>query len=145
MPRAISVNMLGFRLTIEIHPRSKKGQPAQKTTGVANTRPVQLSHAPCDIVNAPPLNMSIIVSAKTGAASRVENQNRRVIDVNSGFGRSSSVMTRGSSAMPQIGHAPGASRTISGSIGHVYSTRVPGEAVTDCNGGAGLKNSSGFC
>jgi hypothetical protein len=37
VPRAISVNMLRLRLTIDIQPRSKKGQPAQRTTGVAST------------------------------------------------------------------------------------------------------------
>jgi hypothetical protein len=43
------------------------------------------------------------------------------MSTSSGFGLSSSVATRGSRAMPQIGHAPGASRTISGCIGQVYS------------------------
>jgi hypothetical protein len=49
-------------------------------------------------------------------------QNRRVIATSSGSGAVSSAGTRGSSAMPQIGQVPGASRTISGCIGHVYST-----------------------
>ena len=47
----------------------------------------------------------------------------------SGF-RSSSVTARGSSAIPQIGQAPGASRTISGCIGHVHSVLVTGAATT---------------
>ena len=67
MPSAISVNMFGLRLTMEIQARSKNGHPAQKTTGVARITPIQFGHAPCDIVSAPPLAMSIIVSAKTGA------------------------------------------------------------------------------
>ena len=46
----------------------------------------------------------------------------------SGFASSSSVTVRGSSAMPQIGHAPGAGRTISGCIGHTHSVRVAGAA-----------------
>ena len=36
----------------------------------------------------------------------------------------------GSSAMPQMGHAPGTSRTISGCIGHVHSTLVIGATST---------------
>jgi hypothetical protein len=69
--------------------------------------PIQFSRAPCDIVNAPALAMSIIVSTNTGAARTADTQNRRVIDTSSGFGPSSSVITRGSSAIPQIGQAPG--------------------------------------
>ena len=42
---------------------------------------------------------------------------------------SSRVTTRGSSAIPQIGHDPEASRTISGCIGHVHSVFVSGAAV----------------
>src|SRR4029079_11992296 len=146
MPSAISVNMFGLRLTTEIQARSKNGHPAQKTTGVARMTPIQFSHAPCDIVSAPPPTMSIIVSAKTGAERSAEIQNRRVIETSSGFGRSSSVMTRGSSAIPQIGHAPGWSRMISGSMGHVYSTRAPGGAVGGADDdGWGWRNSSGFC
>src|SRR6266566_5096386 len=141
----MSVNMFGLRLTIEIQPRSKNGQPAQNTTGVANTNPIQFSNAPCDIDRAPPRAMSIIVSANTGTVRSVDSQNRRVIDTSSGFGRSSSVMTRGSSAIPQIGQAPGASRTICGSIGHVYSMRAPAAAAgggDDC--ADGVRNSAGF-
>jgi hypothetical protein len=38
--------------------------------------------------------------------------------------------TRGSSAMPQIGQSPGALRTISGCMGQVYSTALPGGGAT---------------
>ena len=37
MPSAISVNMLRFRVTTEAQPRTKNGQPAHNTTGVAST------------------------------------------------------------------------------------------------------------
>ncbi len=37
MPSAISVNMLSLRLTSDRQPRTKNGQPAQSTTGVAST------------------------------------------------------------------------------------------------------------
>ena len=36
VPIAISVNMLRLRVTSDCQPRSKNGQPAQSTTGVAS-------------------------------------------------------------------------------------------------------------
>ena len=42
-PIAISVNMFGLRLTIDAHARTKNGQPAQKTTGVASASPIQFT------------------------------------------------------------------------------------------------------
>jgi hypothetical protein len=47
----------------------------------------------------------------------MDHQKRRDIATSSGFAGSSLVMVLGSRAMPQIGHAPGASRTIWGCIG----------------------------
>ena len=46
------------------------------------------------------------------------------MSTSSGLGASISETTRGSSAMPQIGQEPAASRTISGCIGQVYSVFV---------------------
>ncbi len=43
---------------------------------------------------------------------------------------SSTVTCRGSSAMPQIGQAPGSERMISGCIGQVYSVRTAGAGTT---------------
>jgi hypothetical protein len=37
VPSAISVNMLSLRVTSDRQPRTKNGQPAQSTTGVAST------------------------------------------------------------------------------------------------------------
>ena len=37
MPMAISVNMFRLRVTSDCQPRTKKGQPAHSTTGVART------------------------------------------------------------------------------------------------------------
>ena len=37
VPIPISVNMFGALLTIDLHARSKNGQPAQSTTGVASS------------------------------------------------------------------------------------------------------------
>jgi hypothetical protein len=59
------------------------------------------------------------ISASMGAASAMLIQSRLVISASSGFA-CSAVTSRGSSAMPQIGHEPGPSRTICGCIGHVY-------------------------
>ena len=48
------------------------------------------------------------------------------MSTSSGFGPSSTVTNSGSSAMPQIGQAPGSSLTTSGSIGQIHF--VPGGA-----------------
>ena len=42
----------------------------------------------------------------------------------SGFSSCVAVTVRGSRAMPQMGHEPGAGRTIWGCMGQVYSVRV---------------------
>ena len=65
---------------------------------------------------------------KRGSERAALIQNRRVMSTNSGFGASSRVIVLGSKAMPQIGHEPGSSRTISGCIGQTYSVRVAGAA-----------------
>ena len=44
MPIAISVNMFRLRVTSDCQPRTKKGQPAQRTTGVANTSWIQFDN-----------------------------------------------------------------------------------------------------
>ena len=121
-PSAISVNMFEWRVTIELHPRTKNGQPAHSTTGVLKINPIQLV---TDMSSRPPSPMpsamSPIVSANTGIPSAAAIQKRRVMSTSSGFGVSSASTVRGSSAIPQMGHGPGWSRTISGCIGHVYS------------------------
>ena len=57
---------------------------------------------------------------KTGTDKPALNQNRRRMSTSSTFSSSSSVTVIGSKAMPQMGHDPGSSFTISGCIGHVY-------------------------
>ena len=69
------------------------------------------------------------MNASIGTVIAADHQNRRVMSSSSGL-LSSIVTTRGSSAMPQIGQEPGASRTISGCIGHVHSVFVTGATVT---------------
>src|SRR5678815_3757368 len=116
--------MLGLRFTTEAHARSKKGQPAQKTVGVARTRPIQFTTEPYPINSPVPPNMPAMVTMKTGAVRTAAMRSRLVMSTSSGLGASSNETTRGSRAIPQIGHAPGASRTISGCIGQVYSVLV---------------------
>jgi hypothetical protein len=124
---AMSVNMLRLRFTSEAQPRSKNGQPPQSTTGVASTSCTHpaaglVSHSP-----APPSgSISPMARNSTGAVRARLIQNRRVMSSSSGLRSSPAVATRGSRAMPQIGHVPGPGRTTSGCIGHVYS--APGGA-----------------
>ena len=69
------------------------------------------------------------MNASIGTVIADDHQNRRVMSSSSGL-LSSIVTIRGSSAIPQIGQAPGASRTISGCIGHVHSVFVTGATST---------------
>ena len=71
-----------------------------------------------------------MTSTSVPRASGTETQKRRRMSRYSSLGPSSTVATRGSSAMPQIGQLPGASRTISGCIGQVHSVLVAGAAGT---------------
>jgi hypothetical protein len=57
-------------------------------------------------------------------------QNRLVMSTSSGFFSSSTLTVLGSSAIPQMGQSPGASLTISGCMGQVYSVFVAGIAAT---------------
>ena len=60
--------------------------------------------------------------ASKGRVSTAPTHKRRVMLANSGLA-ALAVMVRGSSAMPQMGQAPGPSRTIWGCMGQVYSVR----------------------
>ena len=76
-------------------------------------------------------SISSMTMDTSGTESAAANQKRRVISRSSGFSSgSSSVIARGSNAIPQIGHSPGSSRTISGCIGQVHSVRVTGAGAT---------------
>ncbi len=91
--------------------RSKIGQPAQSTTGLAST---SSNHGQCT-----PKNISASSTADGGTLS----QNRRSMSVYSGLTSSaeSRVKLTGSSAMPQMGHEPGPICRIWACMGHVYS------------------------
>ena len=64
----MNVNMFGLRFTIDIHARSKNGHPAQNTTGVDSTSPIQLTSGP--VRHPAARTMSAIASTNTGAPRR---------------------------------------------------------------------------
>jgi hypothetical protein len=99
--------MLRLRVTSERQPRWKKGQPAQSTTGVASANSIQAAAAGDTrwwIAGSkwPPISNTI-----TGTDSTRPIHRRRVMSASSGFGTASAVTSNGSSAMPQMGQAPG--------------------------------------
>jgi hypothetical protein len=113
--------MFGLRLTTDCQPRTKNGHPPQSTTGVASTSCTQVAVAgESTRSRGLPGIRSAIPIASVGIVSATPIQKRRVISRSSSFSGSSAVIVNGSSAMPQIGHDPGASRTISGCIGQVH-------------------------
>src|ERR1700687_1295190 len=125
---AISVNMLVLRFTADAHPRWKNGQPPQSTTGVESSNS---SHGNPqfhgDAMNVCELNMLPMAIANRGAVRAKLIQKRRVMSRSSGLS-SSTVIVRGSRAMPHIGQLPGSARTISGCMGQVYSVLLAGSA-----------------
>ena len=122
--------MLGLRLTIDCAQRTKNGQPAHNTTGTVSTSSSQVrAVADSTVVRCP--NMA---SASTVSDSGRVHQKRRRKSVSSGFSSSSRLGIIGSRAMPQIGHTPGASRTISGCIGQVYCVPAGGFSTTATTG-----------
>src|SRR4051794_17003207 len=116
---AMSVNMLRCRLSNERQPRTKNGQPAQRTTGVVRTNWIQRDTSP-DIQDGAAGTRCDIARKKTGTVSAAPIQSRRVMSINSesSSGLSAEIVF-GSSAMPQIGQSPGLFRSISGCIGQV--------------------------
>ncbi len=115
---AMSVNMLRLPVLNEAQPRSKNGQPAHSTTGVASANCSQLevccAMTACRSTRCPPISR-----ANTGSARASPIQNRRVMSASSGLGCVAAVTSSGSSAMPQIGQAPGPTCRISGCMGQV--------------------------
>ena len=99
----MSVNMFGLRFTTDAQARSKNGQPAQNTTGVASTSPSQLTSVSATPSSTPTPTMSAMVSDEDRRAERAAIQKRRVMSISSGLGWSVRDTIRGSSAMPQIG------------------------------------------
>src|ERR1700674_4637115 len=123
--------MFKLRLTTDCQPRTKNGQPPQSTTGVASTSSAQINaRGAISLSSAAPGTNSLMAAANKGTVRARPTQNRRVMLTSSGFSSSSRVTTRGSSAIPQIGHDPGSERTISGCIGHTYSVFTAGAEGT---------------
>lgn len=129
-PIEISVNMLRWRVLIEVHPRMKKGAPAQSTIGAASASCTQ-GETPGDI-GCSPSNSVPIVRASSGTARPAATHQRRVKSTSSGLVASSSEGSSGSSAIPQIGQVPGPSCRICGCIGHVHI--APGAAPVRARG-----------
>src|SRR5205823_14490787 len=117
VPKPISVNMFGLRLTSDAQKRSKNGQPPHNTTGVANANSIKLRTL-C-VSRKPSANID---STSTGNDIAALTQNRRRIESYSGSASTSAKTSIGSSAIPHFGHAPGPICTISGSIGQVLRT-----------------------
>src|SRR5579863_10529523 len=126
VPRAISVNMLALRFLIEAQPRWKKGSPPQRTTGVERRSSIQavvrIENQGCARC---PGTMYDMPKTRIANVNDKLAQKRSTIDSSSGFLGSAATM-RGSRVIPHFGHEPALSRTISGCIGQVYSTRVSG-------------------
>ena len=121
--------MFGLRLTTEAHARAKNGRPAQSTTGAAQASCSQFDAVRLSGSAPGPAIISVIARPKTGLPMAAAVQNRRVMSASSGSGGSSTSTVRGSSAIPQAGQVPGASRNTSGCIGQMYSTRRAGVAA----------------
>ena len=121
------MNMFGLRFTSDAQARWKKGAPAQSTTGVASASWAQARRrGDTARWSGWPGMRSDIAIATTGTARTRPIRKRRVMSSSSGFASSASETVRGSSAMPQMGQAPGPGRTISGCIGQTHSVRADG-------------------
>src|SRR5438477_10956575 len=114
--------MLRRRVTNDLHPRSKSGHPPHSTTGVANNN---CNHALrfAALASGLMLSISAIAWAMNGTARIKLTQNRRLMSFNSAVSSAAGAAetANGSSAIPQIGHAPGLSLRTSGCMGQVYS------------------------
>src|SRR5690606_16643157 len=126
--------------------RAKKGQPAQSTTGVA--RAIWIQGLIVGGMNrsipktCPPISMT-----SRGNDSTTPNTKRRFMSRSSGLGPSPALGVIGSRAMPQIGQAPGPSRTISGCMGQVHlapAGAVGGAWTVPDAGSGGLRYWPGF-
>src|SRR5262245_49691112 len=91
-------------------PRTKKGHPAQRTTGAERASPTHPGG--WDLRTIPTISITKSGTVKTSAKISL-----RPIAASSGFSTSGAT---GSRAIPHFGQAPGPSRTISGSIGQIH-------------------------
>src|SRR5258708_2442925 len=112
--------MLRERFQTDSQPRRKNGAPPHATTGVARMSSIHtaLGDGECHS----------IAIAKSGSDSAAPTQNRRVMSASSGLRSAPAAGIIGSSAMPQIGQLPRASRITSGCIGQVQEPAPEGGA-----------------
>ena len=112
--------MFGLIFRNDAQQRLNTGQPAQSTTGVAIASWSQCA-SPRGIAwpRSRPSRWSPITQTSSGSESAALTQKRQVMSRSSSLGRSSTLTTLGSSAMPQIGQSPGPTCSISGCIGQV--------------------------
>ena len=109
--------MLAWPVIAPFQPRAKNGAAAHNTTGAASANSIQSRIMGAMSESSTPASPSM-ASANTGTLSVSEIQKRRSMSrysESSWAARGSS----GSSAMPQIGHAPGPTCRTCGSIGQV--------------------------
>ena len=123
--------MLKRRERSDAQPRWKNGHPAPKTTRLASASWIPFDSCP-PTGKRPPNRSSPMASATTGTAPAAASQARRRMSIASWLGPASADTSSGSSAMPQIGHAPGWSWRTSGSIGQMKT--VPGGAGGSARG-----------
>jgi len=107
--------MLGLRFTTDCAPRMKNGAPAHSTTGNDNASSTQL----CVAISITPSACPNMATPATTTVSGSVHTNLRWKSTNSGLASSSKLGSSGSSAIPHLGHVPGWSCRISGSIGQV--------------------------
>jgi hypothetical protein len=106
--------MLRLRFPCDFQPRSKNGQPAQSTTGVASTSWIQL-RCRREEMAAGEVPAHLEQEDRQGQHQADPEAARDVDEF--GFGPSSAEGISGSSAMPQIGQLPGPTCRIFGMHG----------------------------
>src|ERR1700732_3973576 len=111
VPNPIRVNIFGLRLRSEDQKRSKKGQPPQRTTGVARRNSMQFRTVGLRCKQSDSQTMD---SSRTGSDNAALTQKRKRIESYSGSASTSAKTSIGSSALPQMGAAPRPNRGVSG-------------------------------
>ena len=119
VPMPIRLNILRWPVLKDATARSKNGQPAHSTTGVARPNCSQLKmFMPKTSCRCIPGSISAMVINKSGKLSTTLNLKRRVISLSS-LVSSSALASLGSKAMPHLGQVPGPTCSTSGCIGQV--------------------------
>jgi len=118
--------MFELRWTTDCQPRTKKGPPPHRTTGVARMSCVDSTALAPRLANAAPNSISPMANTTSGTVRPRLTQKRRVMSRSSGWGPSSELSSvSGSSAMPQIGQLPGPLCRICGCIAGVEAVVGP--------------------